>query len=324
VTVGMRSRLLASLGVVVLALAACTAIGSSNMAFHPSLTWGQCPIDVEIQFISRHQCGWLTVLEDRSKPEGRTLQLFVVKTWPVGITPPPFAGSGFGTDLSEQETYTQKATGATRIGRIGYTLERRGTGHSVPSLACPEAEQIDGRDADAVRTLFLGAVAACHDRLVAEGVDLSAYDVQAVAQDLEDLRVALGLQEWWNLGSYGSSSRFLFEYLREFPNSVRSAYLDSPQFPQLDEVTGSIEGTRYALHEVFAACRAATACVKASPTLRRPGPQLFAALRPTRSTVRSPAILAGFGCASMPRRCCGRCASRSAATARTTWRVCRR
>ncbi len=267
---GTLSRAAAIVAVSLL-LAACTGGGSSKPPFHPSLEWGRCPADVEIQYISRHRCGWFTVLEDRSKPEGRTLRLFVAETWPVGITPPPYAGLGVGEPaLGGSASYTQKAIGATRLGDIGYSLERRGTGHSEFSLACPEADHLNGGAVAGGASLlndFLEAVRACHDRLVASGVDLADYDVQAGAQDLEEFRVALGIQQWWNLGSVGASSLFLFEYLREFPTSVRAAYLDTPQFPQLDEVTGGIDGTRYALDQVFATCRADSACDEALPDL---------------------------------------------------------
>jgi pimeloyl-ACP methyl ester carboxylesterase len=266
---GRRLRWIASTIAVSLVLIGCTGISRSKEPFHPTLEWGTCPADVEIQFISRHRCGWFSVLADRSEPEGTTLRLFVTETWPVGITAPPYAGSGIEPALGGTASYTQKAIGATRLGRIGYSLERRGTGHSEPSLACPESDRVKDGAAGGASLLsdFLDAVGACHDRLVAAGVDLADYDVQASVQDLEEFRVALGLDQWWNLGSVGSGSLFLFEYLREFPTSVRAAYLDTPQFPELDEVTGGIDGARYALDQVFAACRADARCNTAFPDL---------------------------------------------------------
>ena len=70
-------------------LSACSGGAASTGSFHPTLRWGTCPADIEIQYISRHRCGWLTTLEDRSRPAGRRLRLLVTETWPVGISPPP-------------------------------------------------------------------------------------------------------------------------------------------------------------------------------------------------------------------------------------------
>ncbi|MDP9299387.1 MAG: alpha/beta hydrolase [Actinomycetota bacterium] len=259
--------------VVSLVLASCTGGGSAKAGFHPALQWGTCPSDVEIQYISRHQCGWLTVLQDRSEPQGKTIRLFVVKTWPVDIAPPPYFGSGFGDNLGDAVGYGSVAAGATRLGRIGYTLELRGTGHSEPSLACPEIDALSERAASSLTgdaslmNDFLAGVKACRDRLTAQGVDPSDYDIGAAAQDMEDFRVALGIDQWWNLGTQGTSSRYLFEYLREFPDRVRAAFLDSPQFPQIEEVTEGVDGTRYALNQLFEACRTDTGCAKDFPDL---------------------------------------------------------
>ncbi len=258
---------------IALVLASCTTGGPAKAEFHPRLEWATCPSDVEIQFIARHRCGWFTVLQDRSEPDEKTIRLFVLEAWPVGIDPPSYVGSGFGGNLGEAQGYGSTTAGATRLGRIGYTLEVRGTGHSEPSLACPEVDALSEQAAasatgdPALMRDFLAAVTACRDRLTSEGVDPADYDLGSAAMDLEDLRTALGIDQWWNLGTLGNNSRYLFEYLRRYPDRVRAAFLDSPQFPQVDEVTEGIEGTRYALRELFEACRADAECAKDFPDL---------------------------------------------------------
>ena len=262
----------AALAVLALATASCTGGGAAPM-FRPALRWEQCPSDVDIQYFTRHRCGWLTVLQDRSEPAGMTVRLLVVETWPVGETPLPGFISDFGSDLGNSYSYSDKAAGATRTRHIGVTLELRGTGHSEPSLACPEVDALDPRDARAptgdgsLLRDFLAAVAACHDRLTAQGVDPTDYDIQNVVQDMEDLRVALGTDRWAFSDSYGTNSRYLFEYLREFPDRVGGIWMDSPQFPQLDEVSDGIDGTRYALAQLFMACSTDGRCAKAYPDL---------------------------------------------------------
>jgi pimeloyl-ACP methyl ester carboxylesterase len=266
-------RRVAAVAAVLSLAAACTMTRPSRPAFHPQLAWSQCPSDVEIQFLSRHRCGWLTVLQDRAKPTGRTIRLLVVQTWPVGVAPLPGIGIGFGTNLGDAYSYGDTAAGATRLQRTGVSLELRGTGHSEPSLACPEVSALDGRKAGgrggdaSLLNQFVSAVKACRDRLVGEGVDPARFDLESVARDTEDLRMALGVDRWAFANSYGTSSRYLFEYLRAFPGRVRAAYLDSPQFPQVDEVTAGVNGTRQALKQLFVACAADKACGKAYPDL---------------------------------------------------------
>jgi pimeloyl-ACP methyl ester carboxylesterase len=265
-------RRVAAVTAVLLLAAACTMTRPSRAAFRPQLAWTECPSDVEIQFLSKHRCGWLTVLQDRAKPTGKTIRLLVVETWPVGVAALPGVGTGFGTNLGDGYSYGDTAAGATRLRRVGVTLELRGTGHSQPSLACPEVHALDSHNAgrggdDSVLDGFLSAVKICRERLVSQDVDPARYDLENAARDTEDLRIALGVDRWAYLNSYGTSSRYLFEYLREFPGRAQAAYLDSPQFPHIDEVTSGVTGTRHALDQLFTACAADQGCGEAYPDL---------------------------------------------------------
>ena len=261
----------AALVALAFATASCTG-GGAKASFRPTLQWDKCPSDIEIQYFSRHRCGWLTVLQDRSQPAGKTVRLLVVQTWPVGETPVPGFNSGFGSDLGSGYGYGSTAAGSTRTHHIGFTLELRGTGHSEPSLACPEVDALDPRQARAptgdsslLESTSSRRSRACHDRLTAQGVVPADYDVQNVAQDMDDLRVALGIDRWAFLSSYGTNSRYLFEYLRAFPGRVGGAWMDSPQFPQVDEVSAGIDGTRYALDQLFKACANDSRCAGPIP-----------------------------------------------------------
>jgi pimeloyl-ACP methyl ester carboxylesterase len=257
-----------------IAAASCTGGGAAQPMFRASLRWDTCPSDIEIQYFSRHRCGWLTTLQDRSAPDGMTVRLLVVETWPVGETPLPGFNSGFAGDLGNGYGYGSTAAGSTRTGHRGFSLELRGTGHAEPSLACPEVDALDARGVHALTgdtsllSDFLAAVTACHDRLTANGVDPADYDVNNMVQDMEDLRVALAIDRWDFLSSYGTDSRYLFEYLRRFPERVGAIWMDSPQFPQLDEVSAGINGTRYALDRLFTACTSDPRCAKAYPDLQ--------------------------------------------------------
>jgi len=259
-------------GVVVglILLSACTGGGSSKPTFHPTFRIVTCPPDVEGQLIAKHSCGYLTVLEDRSKPMGRTVQVFVLKVSPGTslVTPEPVVVSG-GGDIADGAEYGGIAPVADRLHRVAYILDPRGVAHSRPSLACPEVDALDDRSPivdPSDPASFLAAVKACHDRLVGQGIDLGRYDVQASAGDLEDLRRTLGIGDWV-VGNLGTDSRIDLELAREYPQHITAMYLDSPQFPQMDDVTEAIVGTRAAIVELSNACDAVPACHAVFPAI---------------------------------------------------------
>jgi len=261
--------------VAAVALAATGCSADAQEPFRRSLEWGDCPSDVEVTFLSRHECGYLTVLEDRSEPAGRTIRMLVAKVWPVGIEPLPGIGTGFGGNVGDPRALSGGiATGATRLGHVVVQMESRGAGpHAEPSLACPEVDELDHRGASsltgdsALIEDFLAAVRACRDRVTASGVDVADYDTAEGAADIEDLRVALDLQAWAEVGAEGTSSRFVFEHLRRFPDRVERAFLDSPWFPEIDDLTGSIAGMRSALEAFFTSCGYDAECNEAYPLL---------------------------------------------------------
>jgi pimeloyl-ACP methyl ester carboxylesterase len=248
-----------------------------DASFQPSLEWTDCPAEVESTFLSDHEFGYLTVLEDRSKPHGPTIKLLAIRVPPIGVTPAPGIVSGIGDNIGDPYgTGGGIATGATRLGRLVIELEHRGAGpHSQPSLRCPEVDALTQRAAasrtgdDELTTAFVDAVGACAQRLRSAGVEPAAYDVASVVADREDLRTVLGIDQWYTLGSYGTASRYLFEYVRTHPNRVGAAYADSPWFPELDELTGGALGTRAALHSLFAACDADPECSASYPNLEQ-------------------------------------------------------
>ena len=245
--------------------------------FAPTLTWGDCPADVEATFVSRHECGTLTVLADRAEPNGPTIDLLLVRAWPVGVEAKPGVGIGLGANVGDPFALTgNAATGATRLRSIGVVMESRGAGpHASPRLSCPEVDDLSARAAgstsgdQAVRRAFVAAVRACAERLRAGGVDPADYGITAMAADADDLRVALGLDQFTSLGTQGTSSRVLFEYLREFPDRAAKAHVDSPWLPDVDDLTGGVEGTRRALDELFTACASDPECAAAYPGLAR-------------------------------------------------------
>lgn len=114
--------------------------------------------------------------------------------------------------------------------------------------------------------MFVNAVEACRQRLVSQGVEPAAYTLAAAADDLDDLRNALGIAKW-NLISMGTASRVLFEYARRHPEGVRTLVLDSPQFPDLDPVSEAPGDVRDAIRALQETCDASKDCSRNYPDL---------------------------------------------------------
>lgn len=269
----MRGRLIASLGAAAVALASCSS-ASGAPAFRPSYHPVRCPADVGVQLVVPHSCGYLTVLQDQSKPAGLRVRVFVVKIVPPDARLSAEPVLSFGGDLGFGEQIGGTAPLAARVGRIAYLMDPRGTGHSLPSLACPEVNHLApaglaARSGDTgILHQFLAAVTACRSRLARQRINVADYDLAAVAADAKDLRQVLGIHQW-NLASYGSYSGALLQTLRVDPRGVRAAFIDSPVFPQANPFTGAPGGMQWALGQLFAACQADRKCDLAVPDLRR-------------------------------------------------------
>jgi pimeloyl-ACP methyl ester carboxylesterase len=252
---------------------ACTG-GRSSAPSSPTLTLVDCPQDVQIQLLVQHSCGYLTVPESRSQPQRRSVQLFVVKISPPDQHPRPDPVLILGDEIGAVPNYGKLQGEAARLHRVVFILDERGSGHSRPGLACREFDRVssDGLIAPtgdpSLRRRLLAAVAECRSRLLSDGIDPSRFDLAAMAEDVEHLRRALGVA-YWNLATYGTWSRLALEVIREYPEHVRAAYLDSPQFPQLDEPTEAATGMRLLLGQLFAGCRAQESCRAAYPDLRQ-------------------------------------------------------
>lgn len=290
----MRPRALAA-GAVVLALtAACTGGGStepsslptggaSKASFAPSVAAAKCPDDIEFSTIAPHQCGYLTVLEDRTRPDGPKIRLFYLRVQPEGGPTEPEPIASVGQEIAQPPDYGSNVGIAANSGRELILLDQRGVGHSKPSLACPEVEEVAGDlvahplSSVAVRNAFDDAVSACRARLTEAGVHPASYTLAAAAQDLKELRHALGVSTW-NLIAWGTASRVLLEYARRDPQGIRALVLDAPQFPELDPISEAGPDARDALGALAETCRASKGCDRRYPHLERALSQAAAAL----------------------------------------------
>ncbi|WP_147332012.1 alpha/beta fold hydrolase [Geodermatophilus marinus] len=266
----------------------------------PEVEWGACgfqvPAGVQID------CGTLPVPADRADPGAGTVDLaFGVVRTPdpdPAATPVVYLSGGPGQSTLElvPQAYGQLYEPLAR-GRDLVLLDQRGTGLSQPSLACEEygswvRESLGaGLSPEELRTQALDSLEQCRARLVEEeGVDLDDYDSVASAADLDDLRRALGHEQWDLYGiSYGT--RLAQTVLREHPEGVRSAVLDAAYPVDADLYEETPSNAVRAMEALFDACAADPACAEAHPDLGRTVRDLVAELdaEPAPLTVVDPA-----------------------------------
>ena len=239
-------------------------------------TPGDCPYSLPTSY--KVECGVLNVMENRGDPQSKTIQIqvAVVKTDNPSPAPDPVVylaggpgGSGSGELGMSLGSYSEILEKRDLI-----VVDQRGTGYSTPNLDCPEyqkayfealGQQLPYNEFSAAS---MPALLACQQRLQDEGIDLSGYNNQESATDLEDLRQALGYEQWNLLGtSYGT--RLALTVLREFPKGVHSAILDSTIPPQVNPYSGWVYSQERAFRTLFERCAADEQCRKAYPKLEQ-------------------------------------------------------
>lgn len=228
----------------------------------------------DLDFPPTVQCGYLTVPENRTKPDGRRIRIFVMRAPATSATPRRdpvvyLSGGPGGAGSFEVAFMVQHGLNAERDVIF---VDQRGTHRADPLLPCPGWEQFQF---DAVSIPFasdsstaadVAAIKACHDQLAATGVDLAAYNSTENAADIADLRVALGIDSWNVYGvSYGS--RLALTILRDHPQGIRSVVLDSVSPPTVNIVELWWAAPASSFKAIFAACAAQPTCAKAYPNL---------------------------------------------------------
>ena len=140
-------------------------------------------------------------------------------------------------------------------------VDQRGTGLSQPRLGCPEFDAVAATafPNTPTRAAYLDAVRQCRDRLRTEGVDLDAYNSAENAADMDDLRVALGYDQWNVLGLSNGGLATL-TLMRLYPEGIRSVVLDSPSSNDNLRVVDRWQASNRLLEKVFTGCASDPIC----------------------------------------------------------------
>jgi pimeloyl-ACP methyl ester carboxylesterase len=241
--------------------AAMLAAGCGNdTARNRTLKLGECRLP---NLATAAQCGEIEVPEDRGKPGGRKIRIFAAVLPANTVTPKDdplvILAGGPGQAASQLAPFAARLTELRRT-RDVVLIDQRGTGRSSP-LMCAAFKP---RDDEAFETDPVPHARECVAELQGRGVDAAQYTTSAWIADLEAMREALGYPRWnlWG-GSYGT--RVAQEYLRRFPDRVRTMTLDGVAPPGM-VITLDVWRTREAaLAAIFRACEAQPACRKAHP-----------------------------------------------------------
>ncbi len=216
------------------------------------------------------ECGTLEVFENRKAAAGRKIRIYFVRARATGPNPAPDPVFELSGGPGAQATFNVAAklrSSSRQLERRDIVIfDQRGTGRSG-RLDCTYADL--KADPSAFERLFdqdffdPQAYRDCLQKLKGKA-DLTQYATSIVADDINDLRQALGYQKI-NLegGSYGT--RLGLEYIRRHPETVRSAVLRgvAPSFALLVETVA--KDFQDALQALIADCQASARCSGAFP-----------------------------------------------------------
>lgn len=277
----MTGRRAALLLVPLLLLGACSGSDADAGRDAPEQTaasgvdLGACDFDVPAGVDI--DCGTLPVPADRDDPDAGEIELAfgIVRSTADDPAEDPVVYLSGGPGQSTLELVPQafgQLYEPLTANRDLVLVDQRGTGLTEPSLACEEysswVEESLGSDLPTaeLEAQALQSIDECRQRLLDEGVDFADYNSAASAADLEDLRVALGYDEW-NLYGISYGTRLAQTAMRDHPEGIRSVVLDAayPVDAALYEETPG--NAVRAMEALFAACADDPACAARYPDL---------------------------------------------------------
>lgn len=240
--------------------AACANLGFEADAFDPAVT-----------------CGWLTVAETAA-PGARMLRLPFVRAPALdaaaALDPIVYLHGGPGISVLDVVPRALKGQAWPRLRRRHdlVFLDYRGVGRSTPAL-CPdfgremEALTREGTEGEAAVARRVAAASACRAALLAAGADPTAWGADALAADVEALRVALGYPRWSVFAtSYGVFPAV--ELMRRRPETLSAVLLDSAFPPDSPNRSEQVNATAEAFAALQARCDAQPECARRHPGVR--------------------------------------------------------
>ena len=269
------TALLSSLVVAVLA-----AQANAPQSLMPRFDAAPCPFELNATVSGQVHCGYVTVLENRSKPDGRRLRLVVAILKSFSPTPRPdpvvrLAGGPGEPLVARALSVVSNTSDASelietlRSERDVILYDQRGVGYSEPAFCPDEAANWAAGRVGPARTARRREVAArCGDAMRRLGFDLSQYNSAANALDLQDIRRALGSVQW-NVHGHSYGTRLALVAMRDAAEGIRSVILSGP-YPTSVALWFNMPGwTHDVATRVLASCAAQPACRAAFPDVEQ-------------------------------------------------------
>lgn len=223
-------------------------------------------------------CGYVTVPERHSQPDGPTIQVAVVRTRSLGNNPAPdplFIENG-GPGSTTIKTFAVDilpnlpVLPALLQERDLVFVDQRGTGHSRPFFNCPEKTEHNIAVArDEIAPTDTQWMEACRDRSLADGINPDAFNTIENAADMYAVATALGYDQFNYYGvSYGTLlGQYVLEQAEEHTVQLRSAIIDGVVTTNIEFNLAATYTFSGALRNLFAACAADAQCNQTYPNL---------------------------------------------------------
>ena len=261
----MRRKLVScSASLLILLAPLGTDASADTLATSPGLPTSPCLLPDVAQ---PARCGALSVAENPESPDGRRIAIH------FAVIP-----ASSGKALRDPIVVLMGGPGEAAIGSAPLYIEefrpllsnrdlllvdQRGTGQSAP-LECHLFSPAD--PAASVRDYFPPAAVSTCVRELERTADLTRYTFPYFSTDLERVRRALGYGRL-NLFASSYGTRAAQAYLRQYPQSVRTAFLGSSVPMDAEGPLHFARTEETALDHLFENCAAETACRTAFPNL---------------------------------------------------------
>ncbi|MEW6286383.1 MAG: alpha/beta hydrolase [Chloroflexota bacterium] len=255
--------------------ATVTATALPAPAYTPVFEQGQCEFVVPPQ--ANVTCGNIILPEDRYGNVTDTIKIAVAVYHSLSASPQPdpilYLQGGPGDEALSWSSEVYDEVIAPLIAERDFVvIDPRGVGYSRPLLECEAVKRtylsdIQGKfPADQRVSYYEGALLTCKNELNAMGVNLSTYTSTQMAADAKDVIIALGYQQA-NLYGISYGSRIAQLLMRNHPQVVRSAILDSVVPIEAQILNTDNSAFEQTLQALFEDCKADPACSAAYPDL---------------------------------------------------------
>ena len=246
-----------------------------TQAYTPRFEEANCQFDVPPGV--NVTCGYATVPENRTINSGRTIRLAVAVFHSRSSNPKPdpvmfLQGGPGGEAVSLSANAYPILVDPFLSDRDYITYDQRGTGLSEPALICDELERANRQDvygtidSSSRELVYQNAFLSCAGLFQTQGIDVSAYNTVENAADLKDIVKLLGYEK---VNLYGASygTRLALVAMRNHPEVIRSAILDSVMPVETNWVNEFPNIANYTLTNLFNSCKADPDCNKAYPDI---------------------------------------------------------